>query len=64
MKKFREIYKKLERFFHLLVGIPSYDKYLEYHYKYHPNCQPKTRREFFLEAQEKRYGNDGSKKCC
>ena len=57
-------YKKSERFFHLMVGIPSYDKYLEYHQKYHPNCKPKTRKEFFIEAQEGRYGSDGAKKCC
>ena len=26
-------YKNSERFFHLLVGLPSYEKYLDYHRK-------------------------------
>lgn len=57
-------YKNLEKFFHPLVGLPSYKKYLEYHKKYHPNCKPKSRKEFFLDSQEKRYGAKGAKKCC
>lgn len=60
----KKIYRNAEKFFHLLVGLPSYEKYLEYHKKYHPNCTPKTRKEFFLDSQEKRYGANGSKKCC
>lgn len=57
-------YKNSERFFHLLVGLPSYEKYLDYHRKYHPNCTPKTRKEFFMDSQNKRYSRDGAKKCC
>ncbi|RDU67677.1 DUF466 domain-containing protein [Helicobacter didelphidarum] len=58
------LYKKSEIFFHLLVGLPSYEKYLDYHKKYHPNCTPKSRKEFFLDSQNKRYSRDGAKKCC
>ncbi|TLD84327.1 CstA-like transporter-associated (seleno)protein [Helicobacter trogontum] len=57
-------YKDSERFFHLLVGLPSYEKYLDYHRKYHPHCIPKTRKEFFIDSQNKRYSRDGAKKCC
>lgn len=57
-------YRDSEIFFHVLVGLPSYEKYLEYHRKYHPNCKPKTRKEFFIDSQNKRYSRDGAKKCC
>lgn len=57
-------YKDSEKFFHLLVGLPSYEKYLDYHKKYHPHCTPKTRKEFFMDSQNKRYSRDGAKKCC
>ncbi|RDU72399.1 DUF466 domain-containing protein [Helicobacter aurati] len=59
-----ELYRHSEKFFHLLVGLPSYEKYKEYHNKYHPNCVLKSRKEFFLDSQNKRYGRDGGKKCC
>lgn len=68
MKRFKKIilrlYKDSEKFFHLLVGLPSYEKYIEYHKKYHSNCTPKSRKEFFLDSQNKRYGKNGGKKCC
>lgn len=62
-KYLKWLYQKSERFFHVLVGMPSYDKYLEYMQNFHPNCTPKTRAEFFREAQDKRYGG-GASRCC
>lgn len=56
------LYRRLDRFFHLLVGMPSYDKYLEYMQKHHPDAIPKTQREFFKEAMEAKYGA-GRNKC-
>nr|WP_258865035.1 YbdD/YjiX family protein [Helicobacter sp. MIT 14-3879] len=64
MASILRIYQHSEKFFHLLVGIPSYEKYKEYHAQYHPYCKPKSRKEFFLDSQNKRYGRNGSKKCC
>ncbi|RAX53895.1 hypothetical protein CCY99_05815 [Helicobacter sp. 16-1353] len=61
-KKIKNIYKKSDRFFHLLVGMPSYDKYLEHMEKNHPDKIPKTQKEFFREAQDSKYG-PGSTKC-
>ncbi|PZT48042.1 hypothetical protein B6S12_06010 [Helicobacter valdiviensis] len=57
-----KIYQKSDRFFHLLVGMPSYDKYLEHMQKHHPDKIPKSQREFFKEAMEKKYGA-GRNKC-
>ena len=61
--KISAFYKKIDRFSHLLVGMPSYDKYVEYMEKFHPNQTPKSQREFFKEALEKKYGA-GSSRCC
>ncbi|STQ86177.1 YbdD/YjiX family protein [Helicobacter muridarum] len=58
------IYRQSEKFFSLLVGLPSYEKYKEHHEKYHPNCPIKSRKEFFLDSQDKRYGRGGGKRCC
>lgn len=57
-----KIYQKSDRFLHLLVGMPSYDKYLEHMQKYHPDKIPKSQKEFFKEAMERKYGV-GSSKC-
>ena len=62
LSKIAIFYKKIDRFSHLLVGMPSYDKYVEYMQKFHPNETPQTQREFFKEALEKKYGA-GSSKC-
>lgn len=60
--KIKYLYKRSDRFFHLLVGMPSYDKYLEHMKKNHPDEIPKTQKEFFREAQDAKYG-PGSSKC-
>lgn len=49
-KKFKYYYEKAERFFHPLVGLSSYDKYLEHMKQKHPGKIPKTRGEFFKEC--------------
>lgn len=58
----KRLYKKSDRFFHLLVGMPSYDKYLEHMREHHPDEIPQTQKEFFKEALERKYGA-GSAKC-
>ena len=59
---FKKFYQKADKFFHLLVGMPSYTKYLEHMQKNHPDKIPKTQREFFKEAMEAKYGA-GRNKC-
>ena len=56
------LYRRSDRFLHLLVGMPSYDKYVEHMRLHHPDKIPKTQKEFFKEALEKKYGA-GSTKC-
>ncbi|RAX55996.1 KCU-star family selenoprotein [Helicobacter sp. 10-6591] len=56
------LYSRSDRVFHLLVGMPSYDKYLEHMRIYHPDKIPKTQKEFFTEAMNSKYGV-GRTKC-
>ncbi|XJZ27862.1 YbdD/YjiX family protein [Bacillota bacterium Lsc_1132] len=66
LDKLRTIMKYRKQFLSLLVGVPSYEKYVEHMQAHHPNDAIKTRREFFCEAQESRYsGKDGKvSRCC
>ncbi len=59
----KTLYVKSERFFHLLVGMPSYDKYLEHMRTFHPDITPKSRAQFFKDAQDSRY-KGGASRCC
>ncbi len=61
-REVRRIYQRSDRFLHLLVGMPSYDKYLEHMHKNHPDKIPKSQKEFFKEAMESKYGA-GRTKC-
>ncbi|TLD96085.1 YbdD/YjiX family protein [Helicobacter jaachi] len=60
--KIKSLYRRSDRVLHLLVGMPSYDKYLEHMRIHHPNTPPKTQKEFFAQALEAKYGA-GSSKC-
>lgn len=62
LEKAWALYCRSDRFFHLLVGMPSYDKYLEHMKIHHPDKIPKTQKEFFAEAMSAKYGA-GSSKC-
>ncbi|MDL0108088.1 KCU-star family selenoprotein [Campylobacter felis] len=62
-EKIKNFYEKAERFFHPLVGLSSYDKYLEHMRKNHPDKVPKSRGEFFKECLEKKYNQGGLNKC-
>lgn len=60
--RLKALYRRSDRFFHLLVGMPSYDKYVEHMRIHHPDKIPKTQKEFFAEALEAKYGA-GRTKC-
>ncbi|MCH5313943.1 MAG: KCU-star family selenoprotein [Helicobacter sp.] len=62
-RRLKALYRRSDRFFHLLVGMPSYDKYIEHMRIYHPDRIPKTQKEFFADALKAKYGA-GRAKCC
>lgn len=63
ISKIYRFYKRIDRGLHLLVGMPSYDKYVEHMKLHHPDKIPKTQKEFFAECLERKYGAGGAK-CC
>ncbi|PLR96930.1 YbdD/YjiX family protein [Bacillus sp. T33-2] len=66
LKRLQEILKYRKQFISLLVGVPSYEKYVEHMQAHHPGTAIKSRKEFFCEAQEARYNAKGGKvsRCC
>ena len=58
----KAVYQRSDRFLHLLVGMPSYDKYLEHMRLHQPGEIPKSQREVFKDAMEKKY-REGRTKC-
>lgn len=55
-----------KQFFSLLVGVPSYETYVEHMKTHNPGEPVKSRKQFFCEAQEERYNAKGGKvsRCC
>ncbi|HDX9587306.1 TPA: YbdD/YjiX family protein [Bacillus pseudomycoides] len=60
------IWKYRKQFISLLVGVPSYEKYVAHMKQHHPNEQVLSRKQFFAEAQEARFNAKGGKisRCC
>ena len=49
----------------LMVGVPSYDAYVEHMRRTHPDREPMTYAEFFRDRQDARYGaKGGGFRCC
>jgi uncharacterized short protein YbdD (DUF466 family) len=64
IKKIKALYEKSEKFFHPLVGLSSYEKYLEHMKRTHPDKEVLSRGEFFKESLDRKYNTGGFKKCC
>jgi uncharacterized short protein YbdD (DUF466 family) len=66
LKKLKKIWYYRKQFLSLLVGVPSYEKYVEHMQAHHPGEEIKTRKEFFCEAQIARYDSKDGKvsRCC
>ncbi|MET3196024.1 YbdD/YjiX family protein [Bacillus sp. OAE603] len=66
LNKLKEILSYRKQFLSLLVGVPSYETYVDHMKKCHPDDSVKSRKEFFSEAQEARYNAKGGKvsRCC
>lgn len=63
LDKFKKLYRRSDRFINLLVGMPSYDKYVEHMKTRHPDKEILSRNDFFKEALDARY-NGGFTRCC
>jgi len=48
----------------LMVGVPDYDAYVQHTRLIHPEREPMSYEEFFLERQRARYEGKGPGRCC
>ncbi len=63
LDKLKTLYQRSDRFVSLLVGMRSYDKYVEHMKTKHPEREILSRKDFFKESLEARY-NGGVTRCC
>ncbi|HDR7490958.1 MULTISPECIES: YbdD/YjiX family protein [Bacillus] len=66
LKKLWQVWGGRKRFISLLVGVPSYEVYVEHMKKHHPEEEVLCQKQFFAEAQEARFNAKGGKisRCC
>lgn len=50
------------RFFRTLIGEDAYECYIEHHRSAHANESPLSRREFYVNEQQRKW--NGIKRCC
>lgn len=54
----------LRHFLHMLVGMPAYEIYVRHMQERHPGRPVMTRKAFFRDRQQARYGGKGNIRCC
>lgn len=54
--------KKLWKIFRQLSGDDAYERYLDHCRKFHPESAPLSRKAFFLQETERKWG--GVRRCC
>ncbi|KEK25582.1 YbdD/YjiX family protein [Bacillus gaemokensis] len=66
LKKLGKVWRARKQFISLLVGVPSYETYVTYMKKHHPEETMLCRKQFFAEVQEARFNAKGGKisRCC
>ena len=66
LKKLWQVWGERKRFISLLVGVTSYEVYVEHMKKHHPEEEVLCQKQFFAEAQEARFNAKGGKisRCC
>lgn len=66
LNRLKKINSYRKQFLSLLVGVPSYEVYVQHMESHHPEETVKSRKEFFCEAQEARYNAKDGKvsRCC
>lgn len=50
------------QFIYMMIGVPDYESYLEYHRQHHPEKTPMSYVEYFRNRELARYSNH--KHCC
>ncbi|MBL0387335.1 YbdD/YjiX family protein [Tumebacillus sp. ITR2] len=47
-----------------IFGMPDYEKYLEHHNATHPDQEPLSERDFYLQRLKERYDSGEVTRCC
>jgi len=47
-----------------MFGMPDYEKYLEHHRATHPDQEPMSEKEFYVQRLKDRYESGGVTRCC
>lgn len=47
-----------------MFGMPDYEKYLEHHRATHPDQEPMSEKEFYVQRLKDRYESGGATRCC
>ncbi|MGH0430450.1 YbdD/YjiX family protein [Bacillus hominis] len=66
LKSLRNVWGKRKQFISLLVGVPSYETYVNHMKVHHPEEKILCQKQFFAEVQEARFNAKGGKisRCC
>jgi uncharacterized short protein YbdD (DUF466 family) len=64
LEKTRTFLRKASSSVKTMFGIPDYEKYLEHHRIAHPDQEPMTEKEFYLQRLKDRYESGGTTRCC
>jgi uncharacterized short protein YbdD (DUF466 family) len=47
-----------------MFGMPDYEKYLEHHRANHPDQEPLSEKDFYVQRLKERYESSGATRCC
>ncbi|MBE5108101.1 YbdD/YjiX family protein [Bacillus thuringiensis] len=66
LKRMWQVWAKRKQFISLLVGVPSYETYVDHMRKHHPEEEVVCQKQFFAEVQEARFNAKDGKisRCC
>jgi uncharacterized short protein YbdD (DUF466 family) len=59
----RALWRFLAQTARLIVGVPDYDRYVAHMRRSHPDTPPMSRKAFFVNRLDARYGR-GASRCC
>lgn len=63
-EKMRDLLKSVSLTTKTIVGMPSYERYLEHHRQHHPDEAPMSEGEYYLYALKARYADGKVNRCC
>lgn len=63
MSRWRTFWLQFSKVFQTVVGVPDYERYVAHQKEHHPENEPLSQQQFFLEFLNKKY-ESGGPRCC